>query len=134
MCKSQSNRFRKQKPGKRKVKRRIKKTTEAGESTSSDDEFFGQAAEHLSQVKKVREIGGVSTTSRCVKVKLNDVDLQMEVDGGADVNIIDEHQFEAFVHRSSVKPVLQPSNMKLYTLQHKLDVKGEFPMILVVDR
>ena len=68
----------------------------------------------------------MSTTSRCVKVKLNDVDVQMEVDSGADVNIMDEHQFKALVHRSSVKPVLQPSNVKLYTLQHKLDVKGEF--------
>ena len=118
--------FRKQKPGKGKVKRRITKTAEAGESTSSDDEFFGQAAEHLLQAKKVKQIGGVSTTSRCVRVKLNDVDVQMERDSGADVNIMDEHQFKAFVHRSSDKPVLQPSNVKLYTLQHKLDVKGEF--------
>ena len=126
VCKSQSSRFRKQKPGKGKVKRRIKKTTEAGESTSSDDEFFGQVAEHLSRAKKVKQIGGVGTTSRCVKVKLNDVDLEMEADSGADVNIMDGHQFKAFVHRSSDKPVLQPSNVKLYTLQHKLDVQGEF--------
>ena len=48
VCKFQSNRFRKQKPGKVKVRRRIKNTTEGEESTSSDDEFFGQAAEHLS--------------------------------------------------------------------------------------
>ena len=128
VCKSQSNRFRKQKPGK--VKRRIKKTTEAGESTSSDDEFFGQAEEHLSQAKKVKQIGGVGTTSRCVKVKLNEVDVQMEADSGADVNIMDEHQFKAFVHRSSDKRVPQPSNVKLYTLQHKLDVKGEFRAII----
>ena len=39
---------------------------------------------------------------------------------------MDEHKFKAFVRRSSDKPVLQPSNVKLYTLQHKLDVKGEF--------
>ena len=59
-------------------------------------------------------------------MKLNDVDVQMEADSGAHVNILDEHQFKAFVHRSSDTPVLQPSNVKLYTLQHKLDVKGEF--------
>ena len=59
-------------------------------------------------------------------MKLNDVDVQMEADSGADVNIMDEHQFKAFVRRSSDKRVLQPSNVKLYTLQHKLDVKGEF--------
>ena len=59
-------------------------------------------------------------------MKLNDLDVQMEADGGADVNIMDEHQFKAFVHRSRDKPVLQPSSVKLYTLQHKLDVRGEF--------
>ena len=58
-------------------------------------------------------------------MKLNDVDVQMEADSGADVNIMDGHQFKAFVHRSSDKPVLQPSTVKLYTLQYKLDVKGE---------
>ena len=126
LCKSQSNRCRKQNPDKGKVKRRIKKTPGAEESTSSDDEFCGQAAEHLSQAKKVKQIGGLGTTSRCVKVRLNDVDVQMEADSGADVNHMDEHQFKAFVHRPSDKPVLQPSNVKLYTLQHKLDVKGEF--------
>ena len=33
------------------------------------------------------------------KVKLSDVDVQMEADSGADVNIMDEHQFKVFVHR-----------------------------------
>ena len=47
VCKSQSNRFRKQKQGKGKVKRRIKKTTEAGESTSSDDEFLRTSSRAL---------------------------------------------------------------------------------------
>ena len=97
VCKSQSNKFRKQKPGKGKVKRRIEKTTEAGESTSFDDEFFGQAAEHLSQAKKVKQIGGVGTTSRCVKVKLNDVDVQMEADSGADVSINLRHLYIGLV-------------------------------------
>ena len=73
----------------------------------------------------------MSTTSRCVQVKLNDVDVQMEADSGADVNIMDEHQLTSWTrtnlrHRLRVKPALQPSNVKLYTLQHKLDVKGEF--------
>ena len=67
----------------------------------------------------------MSTTSRCVKVNLNYVYVQMRADRGADVNNMDEHQFKAFVHRSSVKPVPQPSNVKLCTLQHRLDVTGE---------
>ena len=59
-------------------------------------------------------------------MNLNDMVVQMQADNSADVNNMDEHQFKAFVHRSSVKRVLQPSNVKLYALQHSLDVKGEF--------
>ena len=58
-------------------------------------------------------------------MNLNDVDVHMQADSGADVNNMDEHQFKAFVHRSSVKPVLQSSNVKLYALQHNLNVKGD---------
>ena len=63
-------------------------------------------------------------------MNLNDVDVQMQADSGVDVNNMDEHQFKAFVHRSSVKPVLQPSNVKLYALQHSLGVKGDFHKII----
>lgn len=58
-------------------------------------------------------------------MNLNDVDAHLQVDSGADVNNMDEPQFKGFVHRSSVKPVLQPINVKLYALQHNLNVKGD---------
>ena len=51
-----SHKPRKQKPG-RVEKGRITKTTEHAESSSSDDEFFSQTAEHLAQAKKMRETG-----------------------------------------------------------------------------
>lgn len=57
MCKSQGNRFRKQKPCKGKVKRRVKRTAEGAKSTSSHDEFVRRATEHLSQAKKVTHRG-----------------------------------------------------------------------------
>ena len=54
----------------------------------------------------------------------------MEADSGADVNIMDEHQFKAFIHRTNDKPTLTDSNVKLRTLQHKLEVKGEFQTVI----
>ena len=39
---------------------------------------------------------------------------------------MDEYQFRALLHRSETKPELQPSKMKLSTLQNELPVKGEF--------
>ena len=60
VCKSESthsHKFRRQKQSKRKSSGRIKKTTEDAESTSSDDDFFGQAVEHLKQAKKIRVMG-----------------------------------------------------------------------------
>ena len=151
MCKSGNNRShkpRKQKTGRGK-KGRIKKTTEHAESTNSDDEhaeskcpddkhaesiksdeeFFSQAAEQLAQAKKIREIGKDGGNYRTVAVRLNDVDVVMEADSGADVNIMDEHQFKAFIHRTN-EPTLTKSSVKLHTLQHKLDVKGEFQTVI----
>ncbi len=100
---------------------RVKKTTEDAESTSSDDAFFGQTAEHLKQAKKKGKIGKNGDDYRAVMVRLNDVDVLMEADSGADVNVIDEHQIKAFTHRIHDKPILANINVKLRTLQHKLD-------------
>ena len=110
VCKSENARdykFKRQKPSRGKSKGRIKKTTEDTESTSSDDEFFSLAAEYLSQAKKIGEIGKDSGNYRTVTVRLNDVDVLMEADSGADVNIMDEHQFKAFIHRTYDKPIFQ---------------------------
>ena len=56
-----------------------------------------------------------------MSVKIEDVDVRAEPDSRAEVNVMDEHQFEALTNRSSVKLTLQPS-----TLQSELPVKGEF--------
>ena len=130
VCKSDGFRgqnSRGRKPSRGRIRGRIKKTTEDAESTSSDDEFFGQAAEHLAQAKKVKEDG---SNYRIVTVRLNDVDVEMEADSVADVNILDEHQFKAFIHRTHDKPILEASKVKLHTLQHQLEVKGEFQAVI----
>ena len=54
----------------------------------------------------------------------------MEADSGADVNIMDEHPFKAFIHRTNGKSTLTDSYVKLHTLQHKLEVKGEFQTVI----
>ena len=86
--------------------------------------------EHLKQAKKIRVIGKNGDDYRTVIVRLNDVDVLMVADSGADVNIMDEHQFKAFSHRTHDKPILANSNVKLRTLQHKLEVKGEFQTVI----
>ena len=133
VCKSESacsHKFRRQKQSKRKSSGRIKKTTEDAESRSSDDDFLSQAVEHLKQAKKIRVMGKDGDDYRTVMVRLNDVDVLMEADSGTDVNIMDEHQFKAFSHRTHDKPILANRNVKLRTLQHKLEVKGEFQTVI----
>ena len=80
---------------------RIKKTNEHAESTNLEDEFFSQAAEHQSQAKKIREIGKDESSYRTVTERLNAVYVVMETDSGADVNIIEEHQFKTFIHATN---------------------------------
>ena len=63
------------------------------------------------RAKKIRQIGKAGGNYRTVVVRLNDVDVVMEADSGADVNIKDEHQFKAFIHRTNDKPTLTDSNI-----------------------
>ena len=57
---------------------------------------------------------------------MNEIDVRVEPDSGADVNLTDEYQFKALLHRSERNPELQTSRMKLSTLQNELPMKGEF--------
>ena len=109
-------------------KRRVKRTTEedADNSTSSDDEFFFQAVRHMKQVKKIKTDG----EDRTISVKIEDVGVRAERDSGAEVNVMDKHQFKPLTNRSSVKLTLQPSRVKLSPLQSELPVKGEFTTIV----
>ena len=63
-------------------------------------------------------------------LRIDDVDVRIEPDSGAEVNIMDEHQHKALQHRSSKPQVLKASHIKLHTLQSALPVKGEFKTIV----
>ena len=63
-------------------------------------------------------------------VRLNDVDIRMGPDSGAEVNLMDEHQFQALLHRTNHKLTLEHCQIKLNTLQHPLKVKGKFETII----
>ena len=105
-------------------RRQIKRTTEgtADSFTSSDEEFFCQAVRHLKQVKK-SQFGDKAKT---LKVRIEDVDVDIEPDSGAEVNVMDEHQFKELKNRTSQDLTLAPSRTKLNTLQSELSVKREF--------
>ncbi len=104
----------------------VKKATEVQDSTSSDDEFIGKVNTHL-KIRKIKKSGHTSDT---VVVRLGDVDVRAEPDSGAEVNLMDEHQFKALVHRSEENVLLQPSKVKVNTIQTELAVKGEFKTIV----
>ncbi|XP_038054673.1 uncharacterized protein LOC119726895 [Patiria miniata] len=106
----------------------VKKTSmEEDDQTSSDDEFFDQAVKHLKQVRRIAKTVHDDST---VTVRIDDVDVRIEPDSGAEVNIMDEHQHKALQHRSSNPQSLQASHIKLHTLQSDLPVKGEFRTIV----
>ena len=134
--------MKKQGQDKKKQKKHVKKTrvetdSEPDESndstgsdceTSSDDEYFAQTVKHLQQVKKIKQQN--VNDSKTLMVQIDDVDVRVEPDSGADVNIMDEHQFKALINRSNNHPTLAQSKTKLNTLQSELPVKGEFHTIV----
>ena len=59
----------------------------ADSSTSSDDEFFRQAARHLKQVKRVKTDGKDRTLIEQIEV----VRVDVEPESGIEINFMDEH-------------------------------------------
>ena len=62
---------------------RIKRTTEEDSLISSDDDYFVQAVTNSFQPKKIK---GTQKRKQTVIVRLNDVDIRMEPDSGAEVS------------------------------------------------
>ena len=106
---------------------RVKRIIEDNASISSDDEHFVQAVTESFQAKQIRS---TQKHKQTVTVRLHDVDIRMEPDSGARVNLMDEHKFQALLHRTNHKPTLEPCHMKLNTLQHPLKVKRKFETII----
>ena len=61
---------------------------------------------------------------------INDISVRAEPDGGADVNVMDEFQFQALQHRSAKDVGFQNSKIKLQTLQNELPIQGEFNAVI----
>ncbi|PFX34144.1 hypothetical protein AWC38_SpisGene940 [Stylophora pistillata] len=110
---------------KQRQQQRVIKTTDSSED--SDDGFLQQTARHLNyEAKKVRS----SNKTNTVRLRIADLDADVEPDRGASINIMDEYQFRTLKHRSQEIQELSPSNAKLKTLQSRLEVKGEFTALI----
>ncbi|MEW8092563.1 MAG: reverse transcriptase family protein, partial [Candidatus Thiodiazotropha endolucinida] len=79
------------------------------------------------QIKSVKKRYGLEKT---IPLMVNDLHIRAEPDTGADVNVMDEHQYRALLHRSKYNMNLQRSQTKLRTLQNDLPIKGEFDAVL----
>ncbi|VDI61580.1 Hypothetical predicted protein [Mytilus galloprovincialis] len=113
----------------------VKKTIEEAYKTDSntdtsdyeeDEDYFEQTIKHLKKIRRVKTIQGTRDIEKTVTVRIDDVDVKVEPDSGADVNVMDENQFEKFQRKTYGKPVLEKSKIKLSTLQNSLPIKGEF--------
>ncbi|CAG2253961.1 unnamed protein product [Mytilus edulis] len=119
----------------RRGERSVKKTTEDKIETDSntdvsdydeDEDYFGETIQHIMKIRKVKTIQGVRDIEKTVTVRIDDVDVRVEPDSGADVNVMDENQFVKFQSKTYGSPVLEKSKIKLSTLQNSLSIKGEF--------
>ena len=63
---------------------------------------------------------------KTITIQIEDVSVKVEPDSGAEINVMDDHQFKALIHRASTNLTLTPIKTKLNTLQSELPVKGEF--------
>ena len=104
----------------KKKSRRVKCAKEddydSQEKTSSNDEYF---ARHL-VVLKVKD----KKNEKTLNVKINDIEVHMEPDSGAEVNLMDEHQFKSLKKRATEEIELKPRKIRLKMIQGALTTKG----------
>ena len=63
-------------------------------------------------------------------VRLHNVNIQIEPDSVANVNIMYEHLFKALLHRSNNKQTLGQCKSKLNTLRYCFITKGKFKTVI----
>ena len=102
-------------------KEKVKKTIEADTDTSSESDCkcFQHTARHvLNWAKKVRS----GRTQDTVLITIGDLDVHIEPNSRASVNVVDEYQFRALKYRSKEIRELDPGKDTLKTLQSHLGV------------
>ena len=77
------------------------------------------------------KIHKVSDFEKTIPIVVNDVIVHMEPDSGADVNVMDEHQYCVIKRKTYDSIPLKDSTAKLSTLQNELGVSGEFQASLM---
>ncbi|VDI76125.1 Hypothetical predicted protein [Mytilus galloprovincialis] len=87
-------------------------------------------SKHIMKIRKVKDHTRHKRHEKTVTVRIDDVDVKVEPDSGADVNVMDENQFVKFQSKTYGNPVLEKSKIKLSTLQNSLPIKGEFKTII----
>jgi hypothetical protein len=57
------------------------------------DDYFEGSIKHRVKIGKVKAVSRQSDTQKTVKIHLGDVEMKIEPDSGADVNLMDEFHF-----------------------------------------
>jgi hypothetical protein len=60
---------------------------------SDEDDYFEGSIKHIVKIGKVKAVSRQSDTQKTVKIHLGDVEMKVEPDSGADVNLMDEFHF-----------------------------------------
>ncbi|CAC5388727.1 unnamed protein product [Mytilus coruscus] len=97
-------------------RRNVKKSTEEAYKIDSstdtldyeeDEDYFEQTIKHMKKIRRVNNIQGTTDIGKTVTVRIDDVDVKVEPDSGADGNVVDENQFDKFQKRTYGNPVLE---------------------------
>jgi hypothetical protein len=80
---------------------------------NDENDYFEGSIKHIVKIGKVKAVSRQSDTQKTVKIHLGDVEMKLEPDSGADVNLMDEFHFtrifsevvfNSFSHIPSISP------------------------------
>ena len=99
------------------------KAEESEGDTDQDSDFLDESVRHLA-VGKVK-ISKVSDSDKTVPITINDVIVKMEPDSGADVNVMDEHQYRALQRKTGFGGPYPDGHYNLVII----DKRTRFPIV-----
>ena len=91
----------------------------------NDDDYLEKAVKHMLRIQRVKKISEADW-GKTVPVNIGDIPALVEIDSGADANIMDEAQHRALLKRGGKTTPLEKTGEGIRGLQATLEPVGEF--------
>ena len=95
-------------------------------SSDSEDGYISKAVNHMLRMKKI----GKTKYNNAVLVEIGETPMRVEIDSGADANVMDEKQYKKLASRTDKLSAIKETTEKIKGIQSELQTRGEFTTVI----